>query len=196
MRTNCDLDGIKKAVEILSNGGIVVFPTDTVYGIGCNPFDKKAVNKIYKIKNRDYAKPLPILTYSKKTAKDIAIFDKYSEKIADIMWPGSLTIILKIKDKKLKETLNVKEKIAVRVPNHTCTLKLLKRCKHIVGTSANISGVKSTTNPNECNIDCDLLLDDGIITSEGESTIIELIDDKLKIHRKGKIKREELLKIL
>lgn len=198
MKVNCNLDGIKQASKILSDGGIVIFPTDTVYGIGCNPFNKEAVSRIYKIKNRDQTKPLPILTYSKETAKNIAIFDKDTEKIVDKMWPGSLTVILKIKDNTLKETLNVREKIAVRVPNHKCVLELLKQCKYIVGTSANISGMKSSIDPKECekNItNYDLMLDGGRIKSGGESTIIEL-DKSLKIHREGEIKKEELLKIL
>lgn len=199
MRVNCDSDGVKEASKILSDGGVVVFPTDTVYGIGCNPFDKNAVKKIYKIKNREPSKPLPVLTYSKDTAKKIVVFDKDSERIADAMWPGSLTIILKTKEKKLRESLNVKEKIAVRVPDHRCTLELLKHCKYVVGTSANMSGAQSTADPEECerSVDgYDLLLDGGKIASRGESTIIEMVGEELKIHRDGEIKKEDILGLL
>ena len=128
MRVNCDKDGIEKASTIIGLGGIAVFPTDTVYGIGCNPYDKKAVKKIYEIKSRDTSKPFPILVYSKEIAETIVSFDEFSEKIVKQFWPGPLTLILKSTDSKLKETLNVNDKIAIRVPDHKCTLELLKKC--------------------------------------------------------------------
>lgn len=198
MRVKCDPKGVKEAGKILSMGGVVIFPTDTVYGIGCNPFNRNAVKKIYKIKNREYSKPLPVLTYSKHDAKNIAEFDENLERIADRVWPGPLTIILKVKENKLKETLNIEEKIAVRVPNHRCTLELLRQSRYIVGTSANISGTRSITDPAECEKmnGYDLLLDDGRIASTGESTVIELVNNQLKIHRSGQIKEEELVSML
>ena len=198
MRVRCDPDGVKKANKILSMGGVVIFPTDTVYGIGCNPFDGDAVKKIYKIKNRDYSKPLPVLTHSKHDAKNIADFDESLERLADRMWPGPLTIILKVKEKRLKETLNIEERIAIRVPNHKCTLELLRQSRYIVGTSANISGTRSITDPTECEKmnGYDLLLDGGRIASTGESTVIELVNGQIKVHRSGQIKEEELVSML
>lgn len=199
MKVKCNQVGIKKASEIIIDGGIIIFPTDTVYGIGCDPYNKKAIQKIYKIKSRERIKSLPVLAFSKEIVTKIAEFDKDSENIADKLWPGPLTIILKLTDEKLKESLNVADKIAVRVPNHQCTLKLLEKCNFIVGTSANISGSQSFRNPEECyqNIHgYDLFLDGGIITSGGESTIIEFIDGKLKIHREGVLTQKEILKLL
>ena len=197
MMKSCDIDGIRDADRVLSAGGIVIFPTDTVYGMGCDPFNRDAVSKIYKIKNREYSKPLPVLTYSKETAKKIAYFDSYSERIANSMWPGPLTIILKIRDERLKETLNVTDKVAVRVPNHRCTLELLKLCKYIVGTSANVSGAGSAIDPRECEgiAGYDFMLDGGMITNGKESTIVEMVGKDLKIHRHGAIKEEEVLSI-
>ena len=191
------MDGIRDAGKVLSAGGIVIFPTDTVYGIGCDPFNRNAVRKIYKIKNREHSKPLPVLTYSKDTAKKIAYFDSYSERIANSMWPGPLTMILKLRDKRLEETLNVTGKIAVRVPNNRCILELLKLCKYIVGTSANVSGMGSTTDPSECEgmAGYDFMLDGGRITSGRESTVVEMIGKDLKIHRHGAIREEEVLSI-
>ncbi len=199
MKVKCNQVGIKKASEIVRDGGIIIFPTDTVYGIGCDPYNKKSVQKIYKIKSRERIKSLPVLAFSKEIVTKIAEFDKDSENIAEKLWPGPLTIILKLTDKKLKESLHVTDKIAIRVPNHQCTLKLLKKCNFIVGTSANISGSQSFRNPEECyqNIhDYDLFLDGGIITSDGESTIIEFVDGKLKIHREGVLTQKEILKLL
>lgn len=199
MRVRCDSKGLDKAEDVLAKGGIVVFPTDTVYGMGCSPFDADAVRRIYQIKNRSPGKPLPILTYSKETAEEIAEFDVQSRKIADRMWPGGLTIILKSKDAALCDSLVAKEKIAVRVPDHQCTLALLKRCRHIVGTSANASGAGSTADPAECEDSMsgyDLLLDGGRIESAAESTIIEMVKGRLEIRRGGKIRRDEILRTL
>lgn len=199
MRVKCDKEGISKASSIIKSGGIVVFPTDTVYGIGCDPYNKESIQRIYKIKSREISKSLPILAFSKDIAAKIVEFDKDSEKIAQKVWPGPVTLILKLTDEKLKTSLNVGDKIAIRVPKHQCTLELLRECNFIVGTSANISGMGPFRNPEECyqNIhNFDLFLDGGTITSEGESTIIEFEEGKLKIHREGVLTRKEILKIL
>jgi len=198
LKVNCDKEGIEKASQIISEGGIVIFPTDTVYGIGCNPYDKTAVEKIYEIKSRNIVKSLPVLTYSKETAKKIVQFDKITEKIADKFWPGPLTIILKVKDEKIKESLNLEDKIAIRVPNHQCTLELLQKCDFLVGTSANVSGNSSYTNPKDCLKDMkgyDVFVDGGIISSGGESTIIEIENEEIKIIREGSLSKEEILQI-
>ncbi len=192
---DCNLEGIKKAVEIINQGGVIIFPTDTVYGIGCNPYNKKSVEKIYDIKSRNISKPFPILAYSKEIAEKIAFFDEYSKKIVEQFWPGPLTIILKLTDENLKKSLNVVDKIAIRVPNHKCTLDILKKCNFLVGTSANISGQLSSTNPDEClkNMqNYDIFVDGGMITSKAESTIIEIENKKIKIIRKGSISKEEI----
>ena len=198
LKVNCNKEGIEKAVQIIEQGGIVVFPTDTVYGIGCNPYNKNAVKKIYEIKSRDISKPLPILVYSKEIAERIVSFDELTKKIVEKFWPGPLTVILELTDESLKKSLNVTEKIAIRVPNHKCTLELLKKCNFLVGTSANISGDSSFTNPDECldNIQkYDIFVDGGIITSEGESTIIEIKNGEVKMIREGSLNYEEILGI-
>ncbi|MCH7966454.1 MAG: threonylcarbamoyl-AMP synthase [Thaumarchaeota archaeon] len=198
MKVNCDEEGIEKASQIINQGGIAVFPTDTVYGIGCNPYNKNSVRKIYEIKSRNILNPFPVLVYSKDIAKRIAFFDKIAEKIVERFWPGPLTIILKLTDENLKKSLNLTDKIAVRVPNHKCTLELLKKCNFLVGTSANISGHSSFTNPDECfkNIQkYDVFVDGGIISSKAESTIIEIENEEIKIIREGSLSHEEVLRL-
>ena len=196
LKVNCDKEGIEKASQIINQGGIAVFPTDTVYGIGCNPYNKDSVRKIYEIKSRDISKPFPVLVYSKDIAEKIVFIDEFTKKIVERFWPGSLTIILKLTDENLKRSLNVTDKIAIRVPNHKCTLELLKKCNFLVGTSANISGQSSFTNPDECikNIqNYDIFVDGGVIDSTAESTIIEIEDEKIKIIREGTLSYEEIL---
>ncbi|MGH1568905.1 MAG: L-threonylcarbamoyladenylate synthase [Nitrosopumilus sp.] len=196
MKVSCNKEGIEKASQIVNHGGIVIFPTDTVYGIGCNPYNKSSIKKIYEIKSRDVIKSLPVLTYSKDTAKKIVHFDKITEKIVEKFWPGPLTVILKVTDDKIKESLNLDNKIAIRVPNHQCTLNLLQKCNYLVGTSANISGNTSHTNPKDCLRDLkgyDVFVDGGIISSKGESTIIEIENKEIKIIREGSLSKEEIL---
>ncbi len=195
MKVKCDKEGIEKASKVVKDGGIIVFPTDTVYGMGCDPYNKKAVDKIYQIKGRPKTKPFPILVYSFDAASEIVEFDKDSKKIADKFWPGPLTLILKLRDEKLKESLNLKEKIAIRVPNNQCLLNLLKNSKFLVGTSANLSGESSFTNSQECYqkiSECDVFLDGGDIENGGESTILEMDKGKPIIHRIGSLKKEEI----
>lgn len=199
MKVKCDKEGIEKAAKVAKDGGIIVFPTDTVYGIGCNPYNKKSVDKIYQIKGRSKTKPFPILAYSFDVASEIVEFDKDSKKIADKFWPGPLTLILKLRDERLKESLNLKEKIAIRVPNNPCLLNLLKNSKFLVGTSANISGENSFTKSEDCYQkirEYDIFLDGGDIEDKGESTILEMDQGKPIFHRLGGLKKEEILEFI
>jgi len=196
LKVNCNGKGIEKTAQIIEKGGIVIFPTDTVYGIGCNPYNENAVKEIYKIKSRTKLKSLPVLAYSLDIVKEITLIDEFTEKIIKKYWPGPLTLILELTDQKLKKSLNLGNKIAVRIPDSKCTLKLLEKCRLLVGTSANISGNSSYTNPNDCikNIkNYDIFLNGGTITSKGESTIIEIENEEIKIIREGELKIEDIM---
>lgn len=198
-QVSCDSDGIALALKSFQNGGILIFPTDTIYGIGCNPYDINAVDKIYKIKKRDRTKLLPILGYSKQILEEIVYFNDIANKISNEFWPGPLTLVLPLKDKKLLKLSDHTETVAVRVPNNKYTLELLKECKVIIGTSANISGEKSLTNPenyNEIITKCDVFLNQGIIDGSHESTIIEIKDNDIRFLRLGAVSKEDLDKIL
>lgn len=195
MILQCNQGGIKDAYDSIKKGEIIVFPTDTVYGIGCDPYNDDAVSKIYKVKGRQKMKYLPVLAYSKNDVKNIAFFDDISEKIADKFWPGPVTLLLQVKDEKIAKSLGLDGKIAVRVPNHSCALALLEKCRLLVGTSANFSGQSSFDDSKdiiEKFSGYDILLDGGKILDSGESTIVEVVGNELKIVREGKIKLEDL----
>ena len=195
----CDSKGINTAKKILEKDGVIIFPTDTVYGIGCNPYSTKAIQRIYQIKKRDEAKPLPILGYSKDELNKIVFFDEKSSRLIDKFWPGKLTLVLKLKDQKLKETMSLSDKVAVRVPNNKCVLSLLKECKLLIGTSANTSGTSSLIDSKDCNqqlSNYDILIDYGRIQSDGESTIIEINNGELNVIRIGSISEEEILDVI
>jgi len=156
------------------------------------------VLSLYEIKKRKKTKPFPVIGYSKKELEKIAEFNSLEEKIAEKFWPGPITLILKIKDKEIQKSLDLEGKIAVRVPNNQCILALLKECKLLVGTSANISGTGPFNDPKECGKNLsgyDLLIDGGIISGQGESTIVEIENNDVKILRKGNVS-EEMIKEL
>jgi len=157
------------------------------------------VDRVYKIKKRNKTKAVPILGYSKDDLEKIVVFNETTKKIAKKFWPGQLTIVLPIKDKKLKESMCVTDKIAVRIPDNECILSLLKQCKLIIGTSANLSTKDSFVEPELCSKSItgyDIFLDGGKLENLGESTIIEIVNKEIKILRKGVISKEELFSLV
>ena len=195
MKISCNNADIQIAAKAINDGAIVIFPTDTVYGIGCNPYDHEAVLSLYEIKKREKTKLFPVIGYSKKEIEVVAEFNPLAEKIAEKFWPGPITMILKVKDKEIQKSLDLEGKIAVRVPNNQCILALLKECKLLIGTSANISGTAPFNDPNECGKNLsgyDLLIDGGIISSQGESTIVEIENNDIRILRKGHVSEEKI----
>ena len=199
MIIKCDHNGIKLAVNIIRNGGLVVFPTDTVYGLGCDPRNPKAVQSIFRIKKREESKLLPVLGYSREEIANVAVFDGMSTKIAGRFWPGEVTLILRLKDEKIKSAMKLDDKIAVRVPNHPCALSLLKECRVLIGTSANFSGQPAFSDSKKLQENFsgyDLLLDGGAIPNSVSSTIVEVVNNDLKIIRQGNITKEEIIALL
>ena len=195
---SCDVKGIEKIVTVYENGGIIAFPTDTVYGLGCDPFNSNSISKIFELKNRDGEKRFPILGISKNELEKIVEFNSDAEKIAEIFWPGQVTLLLPIR-KEIADKIENNGKLAVRVPGNECVLTILKYCKLIVGTSANISGEKSILDSNELKIKLpkvDVLVDGGKIVSSGESTIIDFVNGELKMIREGSVSKENIEKLL
>ena len=190
----CDDEGISHIVEAYQKGQIIAFPTDTVYGVGCDPFNKNSIREIYELKKRNGGKLFPILGFSKSDLEKIVEFSSDAKKISEKFWPGQVTLLLPIR-KEITDKIESNGKLAVRVPNNECILSILKQCKLIIGTSANISGEESIMNSKECETklpEIDVLVDGGKITSLGESTIIDFVDNKLKIIREGCISKNEI----
>ena len=104
MKISCKDADIQIASKAINDGAIVVFPTDTVYGLGCNPYNHNAVLSLYEIKKRKKTKPFPVIGYSKKELEKIAEFNPLEGKIAEKFWPGPITLILKVKDKEIQKS--------------------------------------------------------------------------------------------
>ena len=195
---SCDEFGIDQIVKSYKNGKIIAFPTDTVYGIGCDPFNRNSISRIYELKKRNGEKRFPILGLSKIELEKIVEFNSDAEKIVEKFWPGQVTLLLPIR-KEMSEKIESNGKLAVRVPNNECVLSILKKCKLIVGTSANLSNEESILDSSEFKTKLpgiDVLVNGGKINSSGESTIIDFVEDGLKIIREGSISKDKIEKIL
>jgi L-threonylcarbamoyladenylate synthase len=198
-------DALKEAVAVLEWGGIIICPTDTLYGIGCNALNEKAIKKIFEIKERPLAKPLPMIVRNIKWAKGLAYISKRNEKILEKIWPERVTTVL-LKKAIVPDILTSNQKtVGIRIPDHPLTDQLLKLFGYPIAlTSANISGQESTNDVNEIikvfsnrlTRQPDLVLDVGILPKSEPSTILDLTTDKPKILRVGPSKPEEFLKLL
>ena len=195
-------ESIKEAIRVISKGGIVVYPTDTVYGLGCDPFNEEAVERIFKVKGRS-DKPLPILVSNVERAKQIVELGNVGVTLVSNFWPGALTIIAPIKrGVNLPENLTRGFKtVGVRVPNHDCALKLIEGVGgFLVGTSANKSGEKPSLTVDEAfkslQHSVDLYLDGGKVRLGKESTILDISGEKPVVVREGAISRETVFAVI
>jgi len=192
-------DNLAAASQILIDGGLVAYPTDTVYGLGCNPFNIKALKRVFKVKGeRD--KPLPILASDVESIERIAFLSGRARKIAVKFWPGPLTLVVP-KKPVLPEiaTCNLNS-VGVRIPKHDVALRLIHLSNGLlVGTSANKTGAKPPCTAQEVaeqlGEEVDVILDGGPVPLGVSSTVVDFTQGKTKILREGPICLEEILKV-
>jgi L-threonylcarbamoyladenylate synthase len=193
---------IKQAINILKNGGIVAYPTDTVYGLGACMTDINAVDRIFQVKGRPKGMALPVLLADQKQIAEIVMAVTPSAKrLADEFFPGALTIILPKSTNVPGIITGGGRTIAFRIPNHPVPLALVNGLgKPIVGTSANLSGQPSALTAaevrNQIGDKIDMVIDGGKCPGGIESTVIDLSGERPVIRRQGAISIEKLRKIL
>jgi L-threonylcarbamoyladenylate synthase len=201
---NNQFDIISQASQILGRGGSVVYPTDTVYGLGVNPFDEFAVRRLFRIKKRDASKPVPIIIKSISMAKKLAYLNSKKEKILRSIWPGAVTVVLYKKDIVSCFISANTNTVALRIPDNDFCINLVKAFNSpITSTSANISGENSLVDPqdivnrfkNEL-YKPDLVIDGGVLKSTRPSTVLDLTQSKPKITRVGPVSPKELESLL
>ena len=185
---------INKIINILKKGGVVICPTDTVYGLIADATDEEVVKKIFKIKKRHKKKAIPIFVKDITTAKKLAFINKEQESFLKKIWPGKFTLVLKRKSNcGLPEILFGNRKtIALRIPDYKLVNDLLKKINRpLTGTSANISGKPASTKIEEIlkqfknqKIQPDLVINAGNLKKSKPSKIIDLTKNKPKILRK------------
>lgn len=184
-------DAIPKAIEILKSGGLIVFPTDTLYGLAANAFNPTAIQSIYKAKERTLEKAIPILIGDITHLCHITEQeDPRISKLMEIFWPGALTLVMH-KKSGLPDELSQTETLGIRMPAHAFALRLLKASGPLAVTSANRSGAKNPINALEVmqqlNGRVDLIIDNGVINEGKASTVVDCTCDNLICLRKGPI---------
>lgn len=180
---------IDKAVDLLKDGGVIAYPTDTIYGFGCDMYNKKAIQRIYQIKKRDLQKPFSFICSDLKNISLYAQVTNQAYKIMKRCLPGPYTFIL-LGTKLVPKIMVTKRKtVGIRVPNNNICLSLVKTLGNpIISTSVGLSGGEVFSDPSlieeTFGAKIDLTIDGGILASQ-PSTIISLIDDEVEVIREG-----------
>ncbi|MCS6768344.1 MAG: L-threonylcarbamoyladenylate synthase [Candidatus Nitrosocaldus sp.] len=194
----CDEQGIARAAAVVRDGGVVAYPTDTVYGLGCDPYNDDAVEKVFRIKGREEGKAMPLLCSSVEDAVRIAYMDERALRLAGHFWPGALTIVARLKDVRISGKIIKDGKVGVRVPRHDHARRLISLCGGVlVGTSANPSGVSPAIDAGQVISmlkGLDAVLDCGAAQIGRASTVYDV--DEGKVIREGAIAREEIERCL
>ena len=195
-------EGISEAAEILKQGGLVAFPTETVYGLGGNGLDKEAAKKIYAAKGRPSDNPLILHVSSiEEVYPLVKALPEKAKKLMETFWPGPLTLVLPKSDLVPKESTGGLETVALRSPENALTLSLIRACGFpIAGPSANLSGRPSPTEASHVFEDLggriEGILEDGAVGIGVESTIVDLSENCPTLLRPGAITIEDLEEVL
>jgi L-threonylcarbamoyladenylate synthase len=191
---------ILRAIEILRSGGLVAFPTDTVYGVGALAFDATAVESIYAAKDRPVEKAIPILVGDPgDLAKVTAAVPEMAEKLAARFWPGPLTLVVP-KHSSLSEAVSAAPTVGVRVPDHPVARALLRAAGPMAVTSANISGQPSPSTAQEVLAQLGgriaLIIDGGRTPGGVPSTVVNCLGAEPAILREGPVTRAQIDDVL
>jgi L-threonylcarbamoyladenylate synthase len=186
-----DRDSIDRARSVVIRGGLIVYPTDTVYGLGCNPTNEDAVRRLSEAKKRNQ-RPIPVLCSSNGAAMKLVKMNQRALELARRFWPGPLTIVAPLKRSLPFPLHQGTGTLGVRVPAMPLCVTLIEACGGwLTGTSANLSGLPSARTAAEAasqlGDQVDLILDGGKL--EGlESTVVRAVDDGIQVLRVGPVR--------
>lgn len=180
---------ISRVVETLKQGGLIAYPTDTTYGIGCNIFNHRGVKNIYQIKQRDARKPFSFICSDLSDAANYARISNFAFKIMKRHLPGPYTFVLEA-TRVVPDILTTRQKtVGIRIPDDEIAMSIVRELGHpLVTTSANLTGETPLHDPLEIDALMGHMLDiviDGGIRFGDPSTVISLIDDRIEILREG-----------
>lgn len=187
---------LQHAVDILNNGGLLVFPTDTVYGLASLPNQKEFVERLYVVKGRNAARAIAVLLGDESQLTQVAVApNETARRLAQAFWPGPVTLILP-RQPSLPEALSPLPTIGVRVPNHPVALALLRLTGPLAVTSANISGAENTNTAQEALAQLKgrvhLVIDGGRTPGGVPSTVVDCTSLEPVILREGPISLEQI----
>ena len=181
--------------DVIQKGGIVAFPTETVYGVGIHFDDEQALERLMEAKNRDYSKAITLMVADKKDISQYAYISPQAQKMIDQFMPGMITLIFKKKESVRDSMTNGKTTIGIRIPDSEFVLSLLKKVGPMLVTSANLSQHSNTTSTQEVLNQLDGRIDlvvDGKTSDNIASTVVDVSQDEIKILRAGKITKEQI----
>lgn len=193
-------NNITVASKIVKKGGTIIYPTETVYGLGCDPFNIDAVNNLLEVKGKR-TKPFPILAATIEDAKKAAFISLDGKKLAAKFWPGPLTLIFP-KKPTIPDIVTFKQdSVGLRVPNNEIALELIHLSGGLlIGSSANRTGEKPPRSVQEISEELkdivDVVVDGGITVKGIPSTVVDLILKKPRILREGPISLKEISDVL
>ncbi len=191
------------AIGVIRRGGVVVYPTDTVYGLGVNALESHGIGRLFKIKKRPETKPVPVMVRDIEMAKQLAFIDRKAEKVLASVWPGPVTVVLE-KRQTVPDVLTAgKRTIGLRIPDCQFTRTLMENLTEpITIASANFSGQPPLTSCRgvikvfeKAYPRPDLILDTGDLPASPPSTVLDLTGSQPKITRVGPVSKKQLLKM-
>lgn len=186
---------IYEVIEVLRRGGLVIYPTDTVYGLGADAENENAVRKVYEVKGRPEEKRLTIAVSDTKMLEEYALLDDITRELLRKFLPGKVTFVLK-KTARVLDLVNP-EAIGVRIPNLPIILEIIREFgRAITATSANLSGRPPKLDPDDVvrEIRADLLLDHGVLPRSRPSTVVDLTRGEPILIREGDVPFEVILR--
>lgn len=193
-------NAIPRACDLIQAGGVIAFPTDTVYGIGVSAFQIEAIEKIYRAKGRSTLKAIPILLGDLEAAQQVTPrLSPAAQALSEAFWPGPLTLVLPLLPS-LPGNLSPSETIGLRIPNHPFTLALLRETGPLAATSANVSGQPSAISAAEVQSQLgsklDLILDGGRSPGGRASTVLDCTAENPVVLREGPLTWDEIQTVL
>ena len=188
------------ASRIVKRGGVIVYPTDTVYGLGCDPFNGEAVEQILKIKDQR-KKPLPVLGSDTENVKKVAHMSREARELVARFWPGPITLVLPKKATLPDVVTQNMSSVGVRIPKHEVAIQLIRQSGGLlVGTSANKTGKKPARTAYEAmeqlGKEIEVILDGGPTPIGTPSTVVDLTTDQPTILREGHVSLQEIARVL
>jgi L-threonylcarbamoyladenylate synthase len=193
-------DALARALAVLNQGGLIAFPTDTVYGVAALTSDVEAIQKLFEVKRRETGKAIAILIGNLDQLQLVtSSFNPSANRLAERFWPGPLTLVVS-RHPSLPDILSPLPTIGVRMPDHAVAIELLNITGPLATTSANISGAANSNNAEEVMANLggsiDLILDGGITPGGVPSTVVDCTKEPVTVLRQGPISEYEIRRAL
>lgn len=199
---NFDVEELQPAVTVLKQGGVIAYPTETVYGLGASIYHEHAVRRIFQLKIRDPNKPLSVMISSIEDVNELCEeIPQYSEILMNAFWPGPLTLIFKASEKVPNYIASTDKKIGLRFPNHPITRAIMRmHGQPVTSTSANVAGKAEPINAQEVKHifgdKIDLVIDGGECRFKIPSTVLDATGEEPKVLREGVMTLAQIQEVL